>query len=56
MDEFNCWKVIPLISKSAGLSDDGQYLHDIEIDLISLTRLLTNGLSFFLLVIQERTI
>jgi len=56
VDEFNCWEVIPLVSKSAGLSDDGKYLHEIEIDQISLTRLLTNGLSFFLLVIQERTI
>jgi len=56
VDEFNCWEVIPLVSKSAGLSDDGQYLHETKINWILLTRLLTNCLSFFLLVIQERTI
>ena len=54
MDEFNCWKVIPLVSKSARLSAESQYLHDVETDRISWTRLITNGLSIFLLVIQER--
>ena len=44
------------MSKSAGLSADGMYFHEVEVDHISLTWLLINGLSIFLLVIQERTI
>ena len=56
MDEVNCWKVIPLVSKSVGISIERQYFHDVEIDRISLTPLLINSLSVFLLVIQEKTI
>ena len=44
------------MSKLAGLFDDEHYLHDVEINQISLTRLCTKGLNFFLLMIQERTI
>ena len=55
---FKLWVIctVPWVSRSAGLSADGQYLHSVEIDLISLTQLLTNGLSVFLLLIHERTI
>ena len=49
-------KEIPRVSRSAGLSAEGQYFHEVEMDCISFTRLCTKGLRVFLLVIQESTI
>lgn len=55
IDEFNCSYATYLVG-SAGLLADGHYLHNVETDCISLIWLSTNDLSFFLLVIQKRTI
>ena len=55
--ELCSWSyVMPLVRRSAGLSTDGQYLHVVETEHISATRLLTKGFSFFSLNIHERTI
>ena len=47
---------MPLVRRSAGLSADGQYLHEVEMERISPTRLLTKGFSLFSLDIHDRTI
>ena len=48
--------LMPLERRSAGLSADGQYLYEVEMECISATLLLTKGFNLFSLNIHERTI
>ena len=55
--EVHSWSYdMPLVRRSAGLSADGQYLHVVEMEHISATRLLTKGFNLFSLNIHDRTI
>ena len=54
-DELRVSYEIPLVSRSAGLSAEGQYLQVAGLERISSTRRLTNGFKDFLLFIHART-
>ena len=58
VDVKSSCEVIPLVRRSAGFSEVGQYFHEVVEDsvVISSIRCETNCFSFFLLLIQCRTI
>jgi len=56
VDDLSCWKVIPLVKRSAGLPVDGQYFHLLETERISATQWHAYGFDVFWLHIQYRKI